>query len=99
MALVLAGSLLAAATENLPVRLAVLHVSTAQLGAWSEHEPAPPTLESPFGRRALEWVGILLPVPQMVRGLSSAPSGRCTVWQCTMCGPDSFPHQPSPPAR
>ena len=23
----------------------------------------------------------------MVHGLSSAPSGRCTVWQCTMCGP------------
>ena len=27
------------------------------------------------------------PVPHMVHGLSSAPGGRCTVWQCTMCGP------------
>ena len=26
----------------------------------------------------------------MVHGISSAPSGRCTVWQCTMCGPDSY---------
>ena len=26
------------------------------------------------------------PVPHMVHGLSSAPGGRCTVWQCTMCG-------------
>ena len=26
------------------------------------------------------------PVPHMVHGLSSAPRGRCTVWECTMCG-------------
>ena len=23
----------------------------------------------------------------MVHGLRSAPRGRCTVWECTMCGP------------
>ena len=26
------------------------------------------------------------PVPYTVHGISSAPRGRCTVWQCTMCG-------------
>ena len=28
-----------------------------------------------------------VPVPHMVHGLSSAPSARCTAWECTMCGP------------
>ena len=27
------------------------------------------------------------PVPHVVHQLSSAPSARCTVWKCTMCGP------------
>ena len=29
------------------------------------------------------------PVPHMVHGLSRAPSGRCTVWECTTCGPEA----------
>ena len=33
--------------------------------------------------------GGLGPVPHMVHGLSSAPSARRTVWECTMCGPTS----------
>ena len=31
------------------------------------------------------------PVSHMVHGISSAPSGRCTVWECTMCGPGDHP--------
>ena len=30
-----------------------------------------------------------MPVPHMVHRLSSAPSGRCTVWERTVCGPAS----------
>ena len=26
-------------------------------------------------------------MPHEVHGLSSAPSGRCTVWECARCGP------------
>ena len=30
--------------------------------------------------------GLYVPVPHMVHQISSAPSARCAVWQCAMCG-------------
>ena len=38
-------------------------------------------------RRGAAAAGTEAPAPHMVHQVSSAPCGRCTVWECTVCGP------------
>ena len=39
------------------------------------------------------------PVPRMAHGVRSAPSGRCTVWEWAMCGPEGCLEVVAVPAR
>ena len=50
---------------------------------WCESTRPSPAGRTPHGPLAR----LLSPVPHMVHRISSAPSGGCTVWECTVCDP------------
>ena len=71
--------------ESAPSQFCCFHVPrrTAGLAAVASSKVCPllPVLVAPlYVRRKVK-----KPVPHMAHQISSAPSGRCTVWECTTC--------------